>query len=49
VCAVKILGLAQDGQKDAALRELQTGDYPRVSVEVVRDLAQLYLSLQQRR
>ena len=49
VCAGKIVGLAQDGRKDAALQELQTGEYGRISIEVVRDLAKLYLSLQRRR
>ena len=49
VCAGKILGLAQDGHKDAALQELQKGEYARISLDVVRDLATLYLSLQQRR
>ena len=49
VCAGKILGLAQGGRKDVALEELQTGDYARVSADVVRELANLYLSLRQRR
>ncbi|HLC15323.1 MAG TPA: CZB domain-containing protein [Thermodesulfovibrionia bacterium] len=45
VCAGRVLKLAQGGQKAKATAELTTGDFARVSQEVIFDLAQMYTRL----
>lgn len=49
MCAGKVLSLAQEKNHDAARRELESGNYARVSQDVVLDLATMYNSAQKAR
>ncbi|MGZ8216135.1 CZB domain-containing protein [Methylomagnum sp.] len=42
VCAGRVLTLAQTGQTEAALKELNKGHYVKASMKIVQDLAQMY-------
>lgn len=42
VCAGHVLSLAQAGETEAALKDLNKGHYAKASMKVVQDLAQMY-------
>lgn len=42
VCAGHVLTLAQSGETEAAMKDLNKGHYAKASMKVVQDLAQMY-------
>lgn len=49
ICAGNVLGTAQRGNKDEALRMLDHGDYVRASERVKMQLARLYLQISEKK
>lgn len=45
----RVLSLAQSGQKDLAMAEMSTGEYARVSWELIGDLASMFVRLKDRK